>query len=159
MSGFTSSVIVVVVDEDFDKISDHLQRRYVYVFDYADKYKDGKIVQALSDHFASEISENKCGLAFSYEYYETTKIQTSLTLYIGAILSFAFIIAVAGFVFSRLYASLEADSSKYLGVVRMGLSRKELSGILSKSVAILLSFYDRTFVYVDCRSWEISYLH
>lgn len=137
LSGFTSSVIVVS-DEDFNKISDELERRYIYAFDYADKYKDGDIVQAITEHFSDAVAEGTCGIACSYEYYETSKIQTALTLYIGAILSFAFMIAVASFLFSRLYASLEADCCKYQGVVRIGLSKKELSKILSKSVALQL---------------------
>ena len=53
-------------------------------------------------------------------------------------LSFVFLLAVASFLYSRLYSQLAAECKKYRGIVKIGLSKKELSAVLNRVTASIL---------------------
>ena len=74
----------------------------------------------------------------AYRYYRSSQIQNNLTLYIGGMLSFVFLLAVASFIYSRLYSELDAECRKFKGIVKIGLSRKELSMVLSRFIFLIL---------------------
>lgn len=74
----------------------------------------------------------------AYRYYRSSQIQNNLTLYIGGMLSFVFLLAVASFIYSRLYSELDAECRKFKGIVKIGLSKKELSMILSCLIFLIL---------------------
>lgn len=73
-----------------------------------------------------------------YADNRTSQLQNNLTLYIGSMLCFTFILAVASFIYSRLYSELDAECKKYKGIVKIGLSKKELSSVLSKVKSLIL---------------------
>ena len=53
-------------------------------------------------------------------------------------LCFTFFLAVASFVYSRLYSELDTECRKYRGIVKIGLSKKELSAALNRVVSLIL---------------------
>ncbi len=73
-----------------------------------------------------------------YADNHTSQLQNNLTLYIGSMLCFTFILAVASFIYSRLYSELDVECKKYKGIVKIGLSKKELSSGLSKVTSLIL---------------------
>lgn len=73
-----------------------------------------------------------------YADNRTSQLQNNLTLYIGSMLCFTFILAVASFIYSRLYSELDVECKKYKGIVKIGLSKKELSSGLSKVTSLIL---------------------
>lgn len=130
--------IMVLDDFDFERIHEQLKLQPVYVFDYKDKYQQQEIADRLNEIFKVQTDSLQVSLSMAYEYYRSSQIQNDMTLYIGSILCFSFLVAVLSFVFSRLYTDLEKDCARLNGIVKLGLSQKELAKILRQTVRRLL---------------------
>lgn len=137
LTGFVNS-ITVLDDEYFEMISPELVQKTMYLFDYLDWETNQAVVDKIMDQFEDKIENREINIIDAYRYYQTSKLQNNLTLYVGSMLCFTFILAIGSFIYSRLYTGLEAESAKFKGIVKIGLSKKELRKILYRETALLL---------------------
>lgn len=130
--------IVIVQDALLEKIKDEMETSRIYAFDVDDwsKYKDA--ANKLESYFRPVIEKRVATLISAYNFYSVEQLIKNLILYIGGILCVSFLLAVASFLYSRLYSTLDKDCKHYKGIVKVGLSKKELSRILNSLVSLLV---------------------
>lgn len=130
--------IIVVQDVLLEKIKDEVETSRIYAFNI-DKWNEAKNASnKLNDYFIPIRDKGDATLISAYNDYAGAQIIKNLTLYIGGILCLSFLLAVASFLYSRLYSTLDKDCKNYQGIVKVGLSKKELSKILNILVMILV---------------------
>lgn len=129
---------IVVPDALLAKIKAKLETSTIYAFDIDDwvKYKDA--ANKLESYFRPLIDKRVATLISAYNLYVNEQLIKNLIVYIGGILCVSFLLAVASFLYSRLYSTLDKDCNHYQGIVKVGLSKKELSRILNGLVSTLV---------------------
>lgn len=129
---------IVVPDALLAKIKAKLETSTIYAFDIDDwvKYKDA--ANKLESYFRPLIDKRVATLISAYNLYVNEQLIKNLIVYIGGILCVSFLLAVASFLYSRLYSTLDKDCKHYQGIVKVGLSKKELSRILNGLVSTLV---------------------
>lgn len=137
LTGFVDS-ISICNDDDFGKIKNNLSSKPIYIFDYKDWEIKSNVVKQVTEIFEEKINNREVNIIHAYGYYQSSLLQNNLTLYIGSMLCFTFILAVASFIYSRLYSELELECKKYKGIVKIGLSKKELGKLLNKETRLVL---------------------
>lgn len=136
-SGYKDQFIVVP-DALLEKIKVKLETSTIYAFDIDNytKYEDAS--NKLNDYFEPLISNHEATIISAYNLYVNEQLIKNLIVYIGGILCVSFLLAVASFLYSRLYSTLDKDCKYYQGIVKVGLSKKELSKILNGLVSLLV---------------------
>lgn len=137
LSGFTNSVCIVN-DSVFDALKPQMDSKTITAFVYDNWELNSYSPEAVEDSLKASIENRDANVIIAYNYYRTSQLQNNLTLYIGSMLCFTFILAVASFIYSRLYSELDAECKKYKGIVKIGLSKKELSSALRKVTSLIL---------------------
>lgn len=137
LSGFTTSVCVVN-DSIFDVLKAQMNNKTITAFTYDNWELNNHSPEAITNSLKTTIENGDTNVITAYSYYRSSQIQNNLTLYIGSMLCFTFILAVASFIYSRLYSELDAECKKYKGIVKIGLSKKELSSVLSRETFLIL---------------------
>lgn len=137
LSGFTNS-ICVVNDSVFDALKSQMNNKTITAFIYDNWEMNNHSPEAITNSLKTTIENGDANVITAYSYYRSSQIQNNLTLYIGSMLCFTFILAVASFIYSRLYSELNAECKKYKGIVKIGLSKKELSSVLNKVTSLIL---------------------
>ena len=136
-SGYKDQFIVIP-DALLEKIKVKLETSTIYAFDIDNytKYEDAS--NKLNDYFEPLISNHEATIISAYNLYVNEQLIKNLIVYIGGILCVSFLLAVASFLYSRLYSTLDKDCKYYQGIVKVGLSKKELSKILNGLVSLLV---------------------
>lgn len=129
---------IVVPDALLEKVKVKLETSTIYAFDVDDWIKSKDASNKLDDYFRPLIDKRIATIVSTYNFYITEQLIKNLIVYIGGILCVSFLLAVASFLYSRLYSSLEKDCKHYQGIVKVGLSKKELSRILNGLVSTLV---------------------
>lgn len=137
LTGFTNG-ICVVSDTVFEILEPQMTEKTITAFSYDDWEKDQKSPDAVFTALEETLARGDANVVSAYRYYRSSQIQNNLTLYIGGMLSFVFLLAVASFIYSRLYSELDADCEKFRGIIKIGLSGKELSTLLNRLVFLIL---------------------
>lgn len=137
LTGFTNG-ICVVSDDVFASLKPQLTEKTITAFLYDNWENNSESPDAIFAALETTLQKGDANVVSAYCYYHSSQIQYNLTLYIGGMLSFVFLLAVASFIYSRLYSELDAECRKLKGIVKIGLSRKELSKVLSHFVALIL---------------------
>lgn len=137
LTGFTSG-ICVVSDAVFAALKPQMTEKMVTAFLYDDWENNSESPDAIFASLETTLQQGDANVVSAYRYYRSSQIQNNLTLYIGGMLSFVFLLAVASFIYSRLYSELDAECRKLKGIVKIGLSRKELSMVLSRFIFSIL---------------------
>lgn len=137
LSGFTSG-ICVLNDAVFEALQPQMKNTTITVFHYDNWETNSRSPEVIKEALKDTIDARDANVINAYSYYHSTQLQNNLTLYIGGMLCFTFILAVASFIYSRLYSELEAECKKYRGIVKIGLSKKELSAALNKVTSLIL---------------------
>lgn len=129
---------VVIQDTLLNKVKGKLEISTIYAFNVNNwvKYKDTS--NKLNDYFAPLASKHEATLISAYNFYINEQLIKNLIVYIGGILCVSFLLAVASFLYSRLYSTLDKDCKHYQGIVKVGLSKKELSRILNGLVSTIV---------------------
>lgn len=81
-------------------------------------------------------------------YYESDRLQFSLILYLGSLLSLSFILASASLLYSRLHARARTEGERYAAIAKIGLSRASLgqvcwflvSNLMALPIALALAY-------------------
>lgn len=137
LTGFTNG-ICVVSDTVFESLEPQLTEKVITAFSYDGWENNSESPDAIFTALETTLQKGDSNVVSAYRYYRSSQIQNNLTLYIGGMLSFVFLLAVASFIYSRLYSELDAECKKFKGIVKIGLSRKELSTVLSRLVFLIL---------------------
>lgn len=130
--------IIIVQDAFLEQIKDEIETSTIYAFDIDNytKYKDA--ANKLESYFRPLIDKRVATLISAYNLYVNEQLIKNLIVYIGGILCISFLLAAASFLYSRLYSTLDKDCKHYQGIVKVGLSKKELSRILNGLVSTLV---------------------
>ena len=137
LTGFTNG-ICVVSDDVFASLKPQLAEKIITAFLYDNWENNSESPDAIFTALETTLEKGDANVVSAYRYYRSSQIQNNLTLYIGGMLSFVFLLAVASFIYSRLYSELDAECRKFKGIVKIGLSRKELSMVLSRFIFLIL---------------------
>lgn len=137
LTGFTSGVCVVS-DAVFESLQPQLTEKTITAFWYDAWESNSESPEAIFSALEDTLEKGDANVVSAYQYYRSSQIQNNLTLYIGGMLSFVFLLAVASFIYSRLYSELDAECRKYKGIAKIGLSDQELSAVLSRLVFLIL---------------------
>lgn len=137
LTGFTSG-ICVVSDAVFASLRPQLKEKPITVFWYDDWENNSESPDAIFNALKDTLQKGDANVVSAYRYYRSSQIQNNLTLYIGGMLSLVFLLAAASFIYSRLYSERDAECRKFKGIVKIGLSRKKLSSVLSNLVFLIL---------------------
>lgn len=137
LTGFTGG-ICVVSDAVFEPLRPKMTEKIITAFSYDEWEKNSESPDAIFTALENTMQKGDANVVSAYRYYRSSQIQNNLTLYIGGMLSFVFLLAVASFIYSRLYSELDAECRKFKGIVKIGLSRKELSLVLSRLLFLIL---------------------
>ena len=137
LTGFTSG-ICVVSDAVFASLQPQLTEKTITAFGYDAWESNSESPEAIFTALEDTLEKGDANVVSAYQYYRSSQIQNNLTLYIGGMLSFVFLLAVASFIYSRLYSELDAECRKYKGIAKIGLSGQELSAVLSRLVFLIL---------------------
>ena len=125
-------------DAVLSTLKSQLTERTITVFSYDDWENNSQSPAAIFTALEDTLQQGDANVVSAYRYYRSSQIQNNLTLYIGGMLSFVFLLAVASFIYSRLYSELDAECRKFKGIVKIGLSGKELSTVLNRLVFLIL---------------------
>ena len=137
LTGFTNG-ICVVSDTVFSSLQPRLTEKIITAFLYDNWENNSESPDAIFTALEATLQKGNANVVSAYRYYRSSQIQNNLTLYIGGMLSFVFLLAVASFIYSRLYSELDTECRKFKGIVKIGLSRKELSMVLSRFIFLIL---------------------
>ena len=137
LSGFTNG-ICVLNDAVFEALQPQMKNTTITAFLYDNWEMNSQSPEVIKNALKDTIESRDANVIDAYSYYHSTQLQNNLTLYIGSMLCFTFILAVASFIYSRLYSKLEAECKKYRGIVKIGLSKRELSKALNKVTSLIL---------------------
>lgn len=137
LTGFTNG-ICVVSDAVFELLKPQMTEKSISVFSYDQWENNSESPEAILTALKETVEKGNANVVSSYLYYRSSQIQNNLTLYIGGMLSFVFLLAVASFVYSRLYSELDAECKKLRGIVKIGLSGAELTVVLRRLIFLIL---------------------
>lgn len=71
------------------------------------------------------------------ERYAEITTSTSLTLFIGLFISLLFFIAAGSMIYFKLFTELQEDQMQFRGLIRIGMTRKEIRRIVVSQIAIV----------------------
>lgn len=137
-SGFFNT-ISVLNDEMLNKLEKKEDYNLVKVYSYnTNSWKEeGGITKKLNSKIIME-KEYKFGFFSANELLSTEKSSKNLMLYVGFSISLIFVIAASSMIYFRLVTDLEKECVKFKGIVKIGLSKKELSKIISTQNFLLM---------------------
>lgn len=131
--------LLVVPDDQFKQYSQLKDFENVDVFAYnVDSWeKDIKTAQTLKQKLSNDEQLNY-GFSSQGDLYDSEKDMKSLMFYVGFMIGLIFMIAAVSIIYFQLITDIEKEKEKYRGIRKMGLSKRELSCIISLQLAILL---------------------
>lgn len=134
---------IVIPESAYKKLKDNknYNKQMVYAFQTknwkTDTKTDEKIMKTLSNDMDIQIANGYRYNQKSY-WYGVDKTSGNLMQYVAFLLSFVFVIASASLIYSRIYMNLDKEIKKYKSIVKMGLSKQELTLIVGKELSVLL---------------------
>lgn len=136
LSGYFTSA-TVVSDEQYQKLSSIYEKDQLFAYNIdnweTNKNKEDEIRELIKNDENSE-SVAKETIATAYRYYYVEKLTKNISAYVGSILCISFLIGIASIVYSRLYTSAQEEIAKYRTMVKIGITEKEVRGLLSSTV-------------------------
>ncbi len=122
----------IMADERYDQLEHPSVRRF-YAFDVAD-WKKTKEAGAILEEKLKEGRSQFLSLAYSLHLINQGY---GVVLFIGLFIGAVFFVASGSFLYFRLYADLPDDKAKFKSIAKLGLTDRELSGIVTKQLMIL----------------------
>lgn len=131
--------LLVVSNQDYMNIERMQGLNLLHVFAYnVDNWKeDIAMTQALVDRIGYS-DHGEFGFFSAGDLFYVEKSSKNLLLYVGFMLSLIFMIAALSMIYFRLITDLDKEREKYKGIMKIGLSKKELSSIVSRQLAVLI---------------------
>lgn len=122
----------VVADELFEKLEHPSVQRF-HAFDVKEWKKTKNAGQTLEEKLAASDSRF---FSIAYELHLLNQA-FGVVLFIGLFIGAVFFVASGSFLYFRLYADLPDDKAKFKSIAKLGLTDRELSGIVTKQLMIL----------------------
>ncbi|WP_391573419.1 FtsX-like permease family protein [Cohnella sp.] len=122
----------VITDAQYDQL-EHSSVRHFYAFDVKEWKKTKDVGQALEEKLAASDSRF---FSIAYDLHRMNQAY-GIVLFIGLFIGAVFFVASGSFLYFRLYADLPDDKAKFKSIAKLGLTDRELSGIVTKQLMIL----------------------
>ena len=136
LDGYASSV-TVLDDADYEAAGFGGDETEVHAYAY-DGWESDSALSAEIGEILRCAQSGGVSLVLARSYYEADRVQFSLMLYLGSILSVSFLLASASLAYSRLNARAFEEGMRIKPVVKLGLSRRGLAKVCrSVSLRIL----------------------
>lgn len=130
--------MIVLSEHDYMTLRQMQLFHSLRVFAYnIDNWKENSDTdQFLKQHIGFS-DDGEFGFFSAGELFRVEKNTKNLLFYVGFMLSLIFMIAALSMIYFRLITDLDKEREKYKGIMKLGLSKKELSTILSRQLAVL----------------------
>lgn len=122
----------VIPDETYDRL-EHLEMQTIYAFDV----EEWKQTEELGRTLSGQLSGNDYRLLSVAHELAKINQDYGIVLFIGLFIGAVFFVASGSFLYFRLYADMPDDKEKFKSITKLGLTERELSGIVTKQLMIL----------------------
>jgi len=124
----------VVADELYGKLAQtDLKTRAFYAFEVPNMKATKNVGKTLDEKFAKSDNQFR---SIAYDLSEMNQVY-GIVFFIGLFIGAVFFVASGSFLYFRLYADMPDDKRKFAAITKLGLTDRELSGILTKQLFIL----------------------
>ncbi|WP_061994578.1 ABC transporter permease [Clostridium sp. ATCC 25772] len=133
------NTVIVVNDETLNTLNE--RENFNIIKDYSYNINNWQNESVLSKELKSKLVMGdvyKFGFFSANDILNVEKMVKNLTLYIGFFISIIFVIAALSIIYFRLITDIERERIKFKGIIKLGLSKKELSKIISTQNFILM---------------------
>ncbi|HEY4390496.1 MAG TPA: ABC transporter permease [Paenibacillus sp.] len=131
--------IMVVSNQDYIVIERMQGLKLIHVFAYnVDNWKDDVATTRLLTDSIGHSDHGEFGFFSAGHLFAVDKNSKNLMFYVGFMLSLIFMIAALSMIYFRLITDLDKEREKYKGIMKIGLSKKELTSIVSRQLAVLM---------------------
>ena len=133
------NTVVVVNDKTLNTLNE--RENFNIIKDYSYNINNWQNESEVSNYLKSKLVRDhvyKFGFFSANNILNIEKMVKNLTLYIGFFISIIFVIAALSIIYFRLITDIERERIKFKGIIKLGLSKKELSKIISTQNFILM---------------------
>lgn len=133
---------LVVSDDLFDKVEKAKDEQVIYqtyyTFSVEDWKNTGEVSKAIRDAL-SKVETDKYGYYFESLYFswKSAQQQNGILLMVSGLIGIVFFTFAASFIYFRLYSDLSRDEQQYRMIAKVGLSRRELSKVVTRQLLIM----------------------
>lgn len=132
-TGFQQSYFVVS-DDIYDTIDYPVYKTYIYELEDWTAHTD--LAKSITNDLPSLPGERY--VTSKIDLYNSEMFVKSVMFFIGSMLSIIFLSAAMSILYFYLQTTLQQEKEKYIGIRKLGLSRKELATVIAKELAILI---------------------
>lgn len=132
--------ILIVSDQMMKKFGDNegfYSVKY-YGFNISKWKEETKVSEDIISKIKSDDQVHEYTLMSTEKLYLGEKISKNIALFVGFSLSIIFIISGSSMIYFKLCTELEKECNKFKGIIKLGLSKKELSKIISTQIFIIM---------------------
>lgn len=132
-TGFQQTYFIVP-DEVYNNIKYPVYKTYLFELDNWTAHTElaNKIIKDFPHIYEERYVTSKI------ELYDSEMFVKSIEFFIGSMLSLIFLSAAMSILYFYLQTTLLQEKEKYVGIRKLGLSKKELFTVVSKELAILI---------------------
>jgi putative ABC transport system permease protein len=139
-NGWMNSNAVTMVMDDLSYVDlasgvPEEQQRVYYGIDLANWEKTAPTVEKLQQ-LVPESAKGDIDF-YRAERYVNNQLSAALTLFIGLFISLLFFIAAGSMIYFKLFTELQEDQTQFRGLMRIGMTRKEIRRIVVSQIAIV----------------------
>ncbi|MCL1697974.1 FtsX-like permease family protein [Lysinibacillus sp. BPa_S21] len=132
-TGFQQTYFIVP-DDVYNKIEYPVYKAYLFELDNWTAHTE--LAKKIMDDFPNVYEKRY--VTSKIDLYNTEMFVKSVLFFIGSMLSLIFLSAAMSLLYFYLQTTLLQEKEKYLGIRKLGLSKKELYTVVSKELAILI---------------------
>lgn len=132
-TGFQQSYFIV--PDDIYKTIDYPVYK-TYIYELEDWTAHTELAITITSHLPSLPGERY--ITSKIDLYNSEMFVKSIMFFIGSMLSLIFLSAAMSILYFYLQTTLQQEKEKYIGIRKLGLSRNELTTIITKELAILI---------------------
>ena len=132
-TGFQQSYFVVS-DDIYDTIDYPVYKTYIYELEDWTAHTD--LAKSITNDLPSLPGERY--VTSKIDLYNSEMFVKSVMFYICSMLSLIFLSEAMSILYFYLQTTLQQEKEKYIGIRKLGLSRKELATVIAKELAILI---------------------
>lgn len=132
-TGFQQSYFIIP-DDIYDAIDYPVYKTYIYELD--DWTAHTELANTITGDIPSLPGERY--VTSKIDLYDTEMFVKSVMFFIGSMLSLIFLSAAMSILYFYLQTTLQQEKEKYIGIRKLGLSKKELATVIAKELAILI---------------------
>ncbi|MFF6017327.1 FtsX-like permease family protein [Lysinibacillus fusiformis] len=132
-TGFQETYFIVP-DSIYQSIDYPVYKTYIYELENWTEHTE--LAKTITENIPSLPGERYVTSKISL--YDTEMFVKSVMFFIGSMLSLIFLSAAMSILYFYLQTTLLQEKEKYMGIRKLGLSKKELASVIAKELAILI---------------------